>query len=559
MIMATLIGTAGNDILVGGSFSDSLVGLGGNDLLEGQLGADTLDGGAGWDTASYFDNAGVQVYLWQNYAVDAGGSVDRLFGIENVNGSNSADVIVGDSNPNILRGLGGDDRIEGQLGADTIDGGTGTDLVSYFDNASVEVYLWQNYAVDAQGGIDLLMSIEDVNGSNSADVIVGHAGANRLNGLGGDDRIEGQLGADTIDGGTGRDLVSYFDNAGVQVYLWQNYAMDAGGSVDRLFNIEDVNGSNSADVIVGDAGANRLNGLGGDDALEGQLGADTIDGGAGTDLVSYFDNAAVNVQLWQGFAVDAGGSTDRLIGIENVNGSNSADVIAGDNGANLLRGLGGNDLIEGQLGADTVDGGDGVDTVSYFDNAGVTVSLATGSATDAGGSIDTLLGIENVNGSNSNDVITGDAAANRLNGLGGNDLLEGGAGRDRLLGGTGDDTLTGGASPDILNGGAGADLFRYGFANEGRDTIQGFVSGLDGFEIDASGFRGGLTAGMDLGAAGRFVEGTAATAAFGQFIYDTGAGRLFWDVDGTGTRAAAVIADLGAGTALVASDFTIVA
>ena len=49
--------------------------------------------------------------------------------------------------------------------------------------------------------------------------------------------------------------------------------------------------------------------------------------------------------------------------IENVRGSQFADVIVGNGADNLLEGLGGNDLFMLGAGADTVDGGVGIDTV----------------------------------------------------------------------------------------------------------------------------------------------------------------------------------------------------
>ncbi len=56
--------------------------------------------------------------------------------------------------------------------------------------------------------------------------------------------------------------------------------------------------------------------------------------------------------------------------------------------------------------------------------------------------------IENAVGGSGNDVLTGNAVANRLDGGSGNDQLLGGAGDDTLVGGTGDDTLTGGEGTD---------------------------------------------------------------------------------------------------------------
>jgi hypothetical protein len=86
------------------------------------------------------------------------------------------------------------------------------------------------------------------------------------------------------------------------------------------------------------------------------------------------------------------------------------------------------------------------------DPNGVTVNLATVTALDGWGGIwklqgtDTLLNIENVEGSQFNDNITGDANANRLEGGAGNDTIDGGAGFDTLVGGIGTDVFRFGTS-----------------------------------------------------------------------------------------------------------------
>jgi Ca2+-binding RTX toxin-like protein len=135
------------------------------------------------------------------------------------------------------------------------------------------------------------------------------------------------------------------------------------------------------------------------------------------------------------------------------------------------------------------------------------------------------------------NVITGNEVANRLNG---------GAGNDTMFGGGGDDTLMGGVGADQLTGGAGLDVFRYDFASEGGDTILGYVGADDRLQISVSGFGGGLLQSTNLQATGRYVEnvGGTATVAFGQFAFDTAAGVLWWDADGTGAGARTMVADL---------------
>ena len=118
--------------------------------------------------------------------------------------------------------------------------------------------------------------------------------------------------------------------------------------------------------------------------------------------------------------------------------------------------------------------------------------------------------------------------------------------------------------PHTFAGGTGADQFVFYRPDYGNDTIVDWSPGQhDKLLIDASGFHGGLAGGVALGAS-HLVQGTAATAATGQFLYDAVSGQLWWDADGTGSHAAVRIAILGmAGglhpAALATSDFHIFA
>ena len=122
-------------------------------------------------------------------------------------------------------------------------------------------------------------------------------------------------------------------------------------------------------------------------------------------------------------------------------GTANDDTLTGSKYNDILQGLVGNDWLNGGLGTDTIDGGNGTDTASYFDAAAaVKVSLAITNAQNTGGAgTDTLISIENLEGSAYADRLTGNAVSNTLSGGAGNDTLDGGAGGDVLIGGDGND------------------------------------------------------------------------------------------------------------------------
>ncbi|SPF81790.1 calcium-binding protein [Pseudoprimorskyibacter insulae] len=607
----TLIGQGGEDTLIGGVGNDSILASGGDDTLLGGDGFDTLDGGDGTDLVRYRDDvAGVTVNLASGSAVDGAGNTDVLVNIEDIDGSDHNDKLTGSSGSNRLFGyagndlisgtggsdtlkggtgndtlLGGDgdDEIWGEQGADSIDGGTGIDLIRYRGaTGGVTVDLNGGSALDGHGAQDSLKNIENVHGSDFSDILrgdlndnelagfkgndtlsgfqgndklLGDEGNDSLSGGGGEDELSGGAGVDTLNGGAGRDLARYRDStSGVVVDLAAGQAQDGFGTSDTLIDIEGAHGSDFGDTLRGDTGDNELFGFDGDDTIQGSLGndtllggagndslhggggndlmtgdagADTLDGSTGIDLVRYRDDAAgVTVNLISGQALDGGGALDTLIDIENAHGSDFDDKLTGDVSANELSGFAGadtiagnggndtilggagndslsgganNDEIWGEAGNDTIDGGDGTDLVRYRSaGAGANVNLATGTATDGDGGNDSLTSIENAHGSDFGDTLTGNAGNNELSGFAGNDLLQGGAGVDTLLGGEGDDTIQGGdgddeiwgqAGADNIDGGAGAnDLLRY------RDDEAGVTVNLTtGTATDGSGSTDTIT------------------------------------------------------------------
>ena len=144
-----MIGTNGNDNLVGGPGNDTLMGLGGNDRLRGLGGNDLLNGGTGIDTMD--GGFGNDTYVVDNVldiAAEVAGGVDLVLSsvsytlstnLENltltgalaINGTGNAknNTIIGNGANNVLSGLDGNDRIIGGLGNDAIVGGNGNDRI----------------------------------------------------------------------------------------------------------------------------------------------------------------------------------------------------------------------------------------------------------------------------------------------------------------------------------------------------------------------------------------------------------------------------------------------
>src|SRR5262245_35437769 len=112
-----------------------------------------------------------------------------------------------------------------------------------------------------------------------------------------------------------------------------------------------------------------------------------------------------------------------------LTGTEGDDRFKGTIFAEEIYGFGGEDEIDGSPGADRIDGGEDTDSISYtlfvvgipgatavqvIDGKAVDVDLER--ATQFGGFAegDVLIGVENVLGSKEDDVIKGDAEANRL-------------------------------------------------------------------------------------------------------------------------------------------------
>lgn len=128
----TIYGAGGDDILCGGTGDDFLDGQGGNDRVNGGAGSDVLaDQGGGVDTADYSDSPAAVTVRVNNFGgstADGWGGTDSMDNMENAVGSAFADALHGDDNANQLVGGSGADALQGNGGNDTLVGGAGNDV-----------------------------------------------------------------------------------------------------------------------------------------------------------------------------------------------------------------------------------------------------------------------------------------------------------------------------------------------------------------------------------------------------------------------------------------------
>ena len=495
-------GFSGNDVAIGGAMNDSFDMQGGNDTVKGGGGNDIItvgagtfdiDGGAGNDILSLFFGNETADYIIDGTAgtVSNGGKFKNIETL-GVSGGSGNDTIIGlATNPSqfaaALSGGGGNDTITGGDGIDKISGGSGNDILI---------------------------------GGNGNDFLYGGTGKDNVNAGEGNDWVEVDtsfelVAGETYDGGIGNDdwfVVDVFGNADLSavtiinfeqlrvnnfpladytfkmtstqlsqfdsvfldvnagdatIELTDNGAVTFGSGVLDLGSVKLANGGQIFDLSAS-SGTRMLPGLIGGD------GADVVTGPGFGGTAAY-----------SGFKASLGGGNDTF-----TSTSTSTNNILGEQGDDTLTGGAGNDTLNGGSGADKLNGGAGVNTVSYTtDTTGVTVNLATQTASGGDAKGDTIANFQNITGGSKNDVLTGDDTDNVLDGQSGDDIIDGAGGNDtirgdisfnstgadKLSGGDGDDTIFGYSGNDILLGGNGNDVLAGDTlaSGAGDDTLDG--------------------------------------------------------------------------------------
>jgi Ca2+-binding RTX toxin-like protein len=506
-----MFGNGGDDVLTGGAGDDYLSGGAGNDLIDG--------GGSGGDSVTFWDATGPVMASLETGTSSGGGGSDMFVNVESLFGGPYADVLTGDAGDNFLVGDAGNDTLAGGDGNDTLDGGAGDDAMDGGSgDSNAAAFFDESGAVTADlhtgtasgDGSDTLVNITNLHGGNYADTFIGNDVYNELFGNGGDDHLSGGDGDDLLSGGPGDDSLDGGNGTGDTAWFlfatgpaWASLVTgtsSGGEGNDNLINIENLNGSEFGDTLIGDAADNGLSGAAGDDTLIGGdgndflvpgSGVDTVDGGPGdSDAITYWDalgpitaslfthtatgdgaDSFLNIEQIHGSSYGDflnGGDADAVIfgldGNDTIHGGPGNDTLFGNNGDDVINGDFGDDFLAPGSGADTLNGSTGYDAAAYWDASGpITASLVNGLASGDGD--DTLIDIERIHGSSFADTFTGNDGGNELFGLDGDDTLNGGPGDDVLIAGNGDDSIYGDSGNDYIDGEDGSD-----FADGGPDS-----------------------------------------------------------------------------------------
>jgi subtilisin family serine protease/Ca2+-binding RTX toxin-like protein len=152
-------------------------------------------------------------------------------------------------------------------------------------------------------------------------------------------------------------------------------------------------------------------------------------------------------------------------------------------------------------------------------------------------------GVLNQQGTTGNDVIEA-GSTSTLSGKAGNDILIGSSASNILVGGAGNDTLT---------TGTGFDTVLFTTKTEGIDTITDFNVYQDLIQVSAVNFGGGLIAGESI-SSDQFSISLGSVTANTRFIFDKPTGKLFFDIDGSGSNSSVQFASLTANLGLTADN-----
>jgi Ca2+-binding RTX toxin-like protein len=529
----------GNDIVVGGHGTDWIDGGTGDDWLRGGTNRDCYIGGDGADTVSFADltpevgasNVGAIADLTtadgevngvqpscEGLAgagrAEGQGVNEELADVENLVGSAFDDTLTANSSGSShLWGGWGDDTLRGLSGVsqdDTLDGEEGDDTCTNNGTAAscgagAETHRPREAfaAVETHGpdtGVIVLGSEGEAGDTltltrptGTTVVLTSGSALNGTSSCPATPRAPSTTLTCSVSaltyavmfGAEGADTVTLREAFPTEA----SYDLNGGPGNDR------VNGSSTSEVLFsGAGGSDLLEGNAGDDALISMAdpvgsGGDTLNAGEGDDQI-VTDNACAGHTLWGGPGDDiigfarqttlgVAGGARRGVHAQLGEAAGSRQAYAIDERDNQVAGcavttiLAGGETLEGTQQNDVLSGNESPNTIwgraaddTIFGNGGNDIAKGQNGTDTVHGGNDN----DDVTGGPGNDTLTGDNGADTVSGEGDNDIVNGGAGNDTLYGNEGGDELTGAGEDDTIRAGSGTDLL---WGNEGTDQLYG--------------------------------------------------------------------------------------
>lgn len=572
--MGILLGTSGNDSIVGGATLDAIYA---------GTGRDNIQCGSGEDSV-FCDDA--------NDTIDGGD--DNDYDSAQINISNLARTLSFDSpSPGVLQ-IGSSTSLQRvdflQLQSSTahiyelqeralsttmqklqLIASSGDDQFTLIGNALDNPGKWTDLQIDFGGGYDKLSTDWHTRSTDSSlylsDRSVQNVSAGTYDGdpyglLVMNDSLE-ELSVST---GSGNDQVHLRSIQQLKAIVSTNGGNDViDGYSDNAF----IYAGSGNDTIKVNGSGNHVYAGSGDDYIEcSYLAGNVIAGGLGidslwsaqdwatTDIVANLDTLHI-----ESSHITCGSGNDTILGgtrVDEIYGNAGNDSLFGNSGNDTLRGGDGNDTLDGGNGYDVLEGGSGND-IYYINSKLDVITENTAGGTDTvystvtcalGSNVEnlTLIGLSTTSatGNPLDNQLRGNDASNRLVGYNGNDTLNGGLGNDTLAGGNGADTFVFDTTP----------------ATDNLDSITSFVTRSDKIALDDDVFIGLDSKGNSAVALpfSQFHAGSSATTALQRIIYDRSSGTLYYDADGSDSGAAVAIAIIGTTShpALSASDILVI-
>ena len=522
-------------MLVGNGGNDTLRGLTNDDTYvfdtDVPLGTDRVEDSAGIDLLDFRTSSNdvvVDLSTTATKVVNANLSLTLASTtIENVYGGSGNDRLTGNALNNLFSGMAGNDtyilRTTASRGTDRVEDIAGVDTLDFSGSTlGVTIDLRTASSQIVNNNLTLVLasdnSIENAIGGDGNDFFTPNALNNAFQGNAGNDTYiyDADLvhGTDTISDTLGSDLITFaLSDQAVKLDLGTTATQSVSPNLNLILTsasaIENATGGSGNDRFTANQLNNLLTGGPGDDTYvfntSAANGSDQIVDVSGIDTVD-FELSTNNVALDLNFPGPQTINSNLMLTlggtavIENAFGGAGNDSLIGNSLNNRLWGRAGNDVLTGNAGNDALDGDAGDDRYVFLTNSPLGEDTVTDSqsvdtldfegstlpiAIDLGSinqqTVNTNLkltlasgeAIENALGGLVDDIIVGNALANRLVGNAGNDSM-------RSL--SGDDVLVDGAGNDTLNGGTGSDTYRFAAAvGTEADSIEENQTNLESF------------------------------------------------------------------------------